>query len=190
MDAESIYELQKIDCNCNNCNHLVRDIPKYEKWSEWKRDMFYKEFRKAKAKAIWEARKVLDPQSRKGMLRVAMKMKFQFDKRWLLNYGDCAKLSKPVCFIPDTCQMDTQKCFQHRRAPLPQALNNPLWKSHQATDEYTMDDKPEKWKIAYYPVLEDGKTKEPYEEPRALIERPIKDGIDFREVPLRYLTKC
>ena len=28
MDKESIYELQKIDCNCNNCGYFVRDIPK------------------------------------------------------------------------------------------------------------------------------------------------------------------
>ncbi len=53
---------------------------------------------------------------------------------------------------------------------------------------YTMDGKPELWKVAYYPLLECGKTGEVYQEPRALIERPIKGGIDFREVPLRYLT--
>lgn len=28
MDKESIYELQKIDCNCNNCGYFVRDIEK------------------------------------------------------------------------------------------------------------------------------------------------------------------
>jgi hypothetical protein len=27
MDKDSIYELQKIDCNCNNCGYFVRDIP-------------------------------------------------------------------------------------------------------------------------------------------------------------------
>jgi hypothetical protein len=44
------------------------------------------------------------------------------------------------------------------------------------------------WKIAYYPIFEDGKTKEVYKEPRALVEKLIgKEGIDFREVPLRYL---
>jgi hypothetical protein len=43
------------------------------------------------------------------------------------------------------------------------------------------------WKIAYYPIFENGKTGEVYNEPRALIERPIPGGTDFREVPLRYL---
>lgn len=26
MDKQSIYELQKIDCNCNNCTYFERDI--------------------------------------------------------------------------------------------------------------------------------------------------------------------
>ena len=52
-----------------------------------------------------------------------------------------------------------------------------------------MDGKPAEWKIAYYPIFENGKTGEKYEEPRALIERPMNEGIDFREIPLRYLTR-
>jgi hypothetical protein len=28
MDKQSIYELQKLDCNCNNCAFFVRDIQK------------------------------------------------------------------------------------------------------------------------------------------------------------------
>ncbi len=64
-----------------------------------------------------------------------------------------------------------------------------LWRNHNVGDEYQMDGKPDKWKIAYYPILEDGKTGEKYNEPRALVEKPIKGGTDFREIPLRYLTK-
>lgn len=26
MEKDSIYELQKIDCNCNNCHYFIRDI--------------------------------------------------------------------------------------------------------------------------------------------------------------------
>lgn len=69
------------------------------------------------------------------------------------------------------------------------ALSHPLWLSHKIGDVYTMDDRPEHWKIAYYPIFEDGKTHEQYSEPRALIERPIPGGTDFREVPLRYLER-
>lgn len=62
-------------------------------------------------------------------------------------------------------------------------------KNHSIGDVYTMDGKPGRWKIAYYPINECGKTREIYQEPRALIERPIPGGTDFREVPLRYLDK-
>ncbi len=69
------------------------------------------------------------------------------------------------------------------------SLIHPLWTNHKIGDTYVMDEKPDLWKIAYYPIFEDSKTGEVYNEPRALVEKPIKDGIDFREVPLRYLTK-
>lgn len=72
---------------------------------------------------------------------------------------------------------------------LSEALDNPIWMNHKIGDTYTMDEKPDLWKIAYYPIFEDGKTNVPYKEPRALIERPMKDGTDFREMPLRYLSK-
>jgi hypothetical protein len=72
---------------------------------------------------------------------------------------------------------------------LSEALNHPLWVEHKLGDTYTMDGKPDLWKIAYYPIFEDAKTKEPYSEPRALIEKPMKGGTDFREVPLRYLSR-
>lgn len=71
-----------------------------------------------------------------------------------------------------------------------QILKHPVWINHNVGDLYTMDNRADEyWKIVYYPILTDNKTKELYEEPRVLIEKPIKDGIDFREVPLRYLTK-
>lgn len=73
------------------------------------------------------------------------------------------------------------------------ALSNDIWKNHQIGDEYMMDGKPKLWKIAYYPIFEDGKTGEEYDEPRALVETPSifngEMGTDFREVPLRYLIK-
>lgn len=69
------------------------------------------------------------------------------------------------------------------------ALSSPTWQEHKMGDTYTMDDKLDLWKIAYYPIFENGKNGEAYEEPRALVEKPILNGTDFREVPLRYLTK-
>jgi hypothetical protein len=32
-----------------------------------------------------------------------------------INYGDCTKLNKPVSFIPNNCQLETQDCFEHRK---------------------------------------------------------------------------
>lgn len=72
---------------------------------------------------------------------------------------------------------------------LTEALQHPLFLSHKIGDGYMMDGKPDQWKIAYYPIFEDGKSGEQYEEARALVERPIPGGTDFREIPLRYLTR-
>lgn len=78
---------------------------------------------------------------------------------------------------------------------LKKALLDSTWVNHAIGNVYSMDNKPDKWKIAYYPIFECGKTNEIYEEPRALVEKTIfgklgeKIGTDFREVPLRYLTK-
>jgi hypothetical protein len=32
-----------------------------------------------------------------------------------LQFGDCSKFNKPVSFIPNTCQVDTQDCFENRK---------------------------------------------------------------------------
>ncbi len=61
--------------------------------------------------------------------------------------------------------------------------------NHKIGDEYKMKGDKDLWKLVYYPILMDNKTKEVYDEPRACMEKPINGGIDFREVPLRYLTK-
>jgi len=72
---------------------------------------------------------------------------------------------------------------------LQQALSDTGWKSHKIGDQYLMKGDNDKWKIAYYPLLANSKSQEEYDEPRALVEKPIAGGTDFREVPLRYLTK-
>lgn len=71
---------------------------------------------------------------------------------------------------------------------LKKALENNLWINHKIGTQYSMDGN-DGWKIAYYPIFENGKTGEQYEEPRALVEKTIDKGTDFREVPLRYLTQ-
>lgn len=71
---------------------------------------------------------------------------------------------------------------------LEQALNNPLWLNHKIGNSYSIKGDNRRWQLAYYPIFEDGNTREVYSEPRALMETPLEDGTDFREMPLRYIT--
>lgn len=79
MDRESIIALQKVDCNCNDCVFMERDIVKKGVWDseEWHLD--------------------------------------QKNASHRIHYGRCVKKDKEVSFIPNTCQLDTQECFKHRR---------------------------------------------------------------------------
>lgn len=52
---------------------------------------------------------------------------------------------------------------------LKKALSDITWTNHVIGNVYLMDNKPDKWKISYYPIFECGKTNEVYEEPRALV---------------------
>lgn len=76
MTKESIIELQKIDCNCNDCIFMKRDLNKLQ----------------------------LHKKSYEGL---------GFTDR--LAFGNCEKFNKAVSFIPETCQIETQECFKHRR---------------------------------------------------------------------------
>ena len=77
---------------------------------------------------------------------------------------------------------------------LQKALDDPKWKDHKIGDLYVMinrdGSKSSGWKIAYYPLFGTYKNEQwiKFNEPRALIERPMKGGTDFREVALCYLT--
>jgi hypothetical protein len=69
MTKESIIELQKIDCSCNDCGFMVRDLS-----------------------------------------RPPLK-----GTKAPISYGTCSKFNKEVTFIPGVCQLETQKCFVHRK---------------------------------------------------------------------------
>ncbi len=122
-EKENAYYLQLIDCNCNNCKFMDRDLATYEKWRVFHFDMQQEMFGRRKAKAIDDAlalaeSKPTEPAVIKAyaeLLRKAWDMEFIFERN-RINYGNCAKFSKPVSFIPDMCQIETQRCFEHRRA--------------------------------------------------------------------------
>src|SRR5687767_5280445 len=97
---ESIIALQEIDCNCNNCFFMQRNIEAFNKSVDLHMSWQLYDFENRKRKA--------DP-------LVASQMKFQFNRiECRINYGFCAKYNKEVSFIPDTCQLETQHCFKHR----------------------------------------------------------------------------
>lgn len=97
------YYLQKVDCNCNDCAFMKRDLEKYKIAEQYRRIQQLKEFERKKQfyLSIPELRD-------KGE-----KMVFQYD-RGIINYGLCTKFDKDVTFIPMTCQLETQHCFAHR----------------------------------------------------------------------------
>jgi len=120
MDKESIFELQKIDCNYNDCIFMQRDIEKFKKSQEHHLKMQSDYFQTLKNKVIEKANfwryKKGDLEKWSDIAMEADRMKFQFDKSAaMINFGKCTKLDKEVQFIPNTCQLDTQECFKHRK---------------------------------------------------------------------------
>lgn len=113
-----MLELQKIDCNCNDCKFMTRDLLKRKESLElhhkWQLDYFELMKQKRIEKAIdWKGKG--EVKKHDTIMKEVLKMKFQFDKSVVsINYGNCSKFEKPVSFIPSVCQLETQKCFQHR----------------------------------------------------------------------------
>lgn len=112
---ERQYLLQKIDCNCNDCIFMVRDMETFKKWENWNREIQEQGF-KSKQDLL---KKAIDnsenEQAKKTLQQQYNKMKFQFSRDSLISYGNCSKFNKPVSFIPNNCQLDTQGCFLHRK---------------------------------------------------------------------------
>ncbi len=115
MDKDSIFELQKIDANCNDCIHMERDIAKFKEWEQWNQDLQMKEFQAKKDIAFKIAEACDNEKGKQTLLKAANKMTFRFDKAGLIQYGNCNKLNKPVSFLPNICQLYTQGCFTHRK---------------------------------------------------------------------------
>ncbi len=121
--------LQKIDCNCNDCIHMVRDFDKFEQSKKdhdrWQRLTFgnlkakylrdAEDYEKRAYKPVNRDRKEELIGKANNLLSMVKNMKYQFLNDSKINFGDCDKLNKPVSFIPNVCQLETQECFKHRR---------------------------------------------------------------------------
>lgn len=112
------FELQNIDCNCNDCKFMVRDFDKFKQSTELHKKWQLDQFSVKKNNLIKKAKEWIDNLDIYNSLMVQVnKMRFVFDKSSCsINYGNCTKLNKQVSFIPMTCQLETQDCFKHRKS--------------------------------------------------------------------------
>ena len=114
-----MIELQQLDCNCNDCTSMIRDIDKYKesltKHHKWQLD-YFNTIRDGLIKKAEEWKLRGFQEKYEAVKKESNKMKFQFNRNEaLINYGKCYKFNKEVSFIPNTLQLDTQDCFTHRR---------------------------------------------------------------------------
>jgi hypothetical protein len=63
-----------------------------------------------------------EPDKAKQIMKQVEKMKFVFEYDSPIVYGNCSKLNKPVTFIPNVCQIETQECFEHRKKSIIEPL--------------------------------------------------------------------
>lgn len=80
MDKESIFELQKIDCNCNDCGFMERNNDEFkaslERHYKWQMDHFNTRKNKLITKAKWYKDKFYDLEMWNNLLIEAENMKF------------------------------------------------------------------------------------------------------------------
>ena len=116
---DSKYELQKIDCNCNDCAFMTRNQEKFKEslnnHEKWQKNFFESMKRKRIEKAEeWEKKKEFE--KAEVIRKEVSLMRFQFNKsECKINFGTCTKFNKEVTFIPNLCQLDTVECFIHRK---------------------------------------------------------------------------
>ena len=120
MTKESTIALNNIDCNCNDCKFMQRDLVLYQKslatHYKWQWDYFITLRSKLIEKARDAKYRLEDLDKHRLLIQEAWNMRFQFNRNEAkINYGLCHKWGKQVSFIPNTLQLDTQNCFINRR---------------------------------------------------------------------------
>lgn len=113
-------ELQRIDCNCSDCKFMIRNLDKFNEsvsnHFKWQHDYFLVLQKKVRDRAYWHLNKSYDLLLWDKLLTESEDMKFELNKKeCMINYGFCNSFKKDVSFIPNTCQIDTQNCFKHRK---------------------------------------------------------------------------
>jgi len=118
MTKESLIELQKIDCNCNDCKWMVRDVESYNVAIQEDKEQQLYFFNLKKDRLIASAKEKVKKDAKRGelALKEATSMKFTYiPQKVNINYGACAVRESDITFIPNTFQLETQECFVHRK---------------------------------------------------------------------------
>lgn len=120
IETERAYNLQKLDCNCNDCGFLTRNLDAFNKslklHEKWQLGYFNGIKERLIETANFYKNKRGDLARWDTILDQVEKLKFQFDKSTCkISYGTCSKFNKDVSFLPNTCQIETQDCFVHRK---------------------------------------------------------------------------
>lgn len=119
-EKESAHLLQLIDCNCNDCKFMIRDQQKFHNSTSFHYVLCLREFVINHTRVLANAQKWYNKGEWEKGLALEIEgnaMDWQFDKKGEcpVNFGRCSKLKKDVSFIPNTCQLETQQCFEHRK---------------------------------------------------------------------------
>ncbi len=118
-EINAAYEKQLIDSNCNDCKFMVRDSEKFKQSQQKHYDWQLLEFERNKKRLVQKAlkyRREYELEKYNDLKTEADRMKFQFDKKAAtIQFGCCSKFQKDVSFIPNHCQIETQRCFEHRK---------------------------------------------------------------------------
>lgn len=108
-------ELQLVDCNCNDCGYMKRRLDILAEKKQQHRDQVAASIRRLRRLKLEEIQSKMDlGKNAKGLIkeRARVSVNKNYGK---LSYGDCLKFVKPVSFIPNVCQLETQECFVHRK---------------------------------------------------------------------------
>lgn len=131
LKKEGIYELQRIDCNCNDCVFLFRLLDRKNTAINKDKESQEEIFNITKARKIRKTENDIDNLLlNKHLIKdVDIKISAKLERLKLLkttsfhyqgqqaeiHYGVCCKFKKEITFAPNTCQIETQKCFIHRK---------------------------------------------------------------------------
>lgn len=122
-DKYSLYLLQCVDCNCNDCRWMVRDLDKYRAAQELRKgimtDHFHTLNQKEKETALEKVKagKTDIDTFNRTIREIDSRQYVHSTPNPQINYGRCTHPDygpKDVNFLPTTFSGDTRHCFEHR----------------------------------------------------------------------------